>query len=72
VYKIKYHSDGTIERYKVRLVAKVYTQTYGIDYRETFELVVKMNIVRTLLSIAVNHGSNLQNGCKKYFSSRNT
>jgi hypothetical protein len=25
VYKIKYHSDGTIERYKARLVAKGYT-----------------------------------------------
>jgi Reverse transcriptase (RNA-dependent DNA polymerase) len=41
------------------LVAKGYTQTYGIDYHETFAPVAKMNTVRILLSIAVNNGWNL-------------
>jgi calcineurin-like phosphoesterase family protein len=36
------------------LVAKDYTQTYDKDYQEFFALVVEMNIVRILLSIAVN------------------
>jgi Reverse transcriptase (RNA-dependent DNA polymerase) len=40
--------------YKARLVVKNYTQTYGINYQETFALVVKMNIVRILFSLAVN------------------
>lgn len=46
VYKIKRHSDGSIERYKARLVAKGYTQMEGLDYHETFALVVKMNTAR--------------------------
>jgi len=32
VFSVKYKADGTIERYKVRLVTEGYTQTYGIDY----------------------------------------
>jgi Reverse transcriptase (RNA-dependent DNA polymerase) len=52
VYKIKYHSDGTIWRYKARLIAKDYTQTYGIDYEEIFTPIAKMNTVWILLSIA--------------------
>jgi Reverse transcriptase (RNA-dependent DNA polymerase) len=59
VFTVKHNSEGTIDRFKARLVAKEYTQTYGIDYEETFAPVAKMNIVRTLISCAVNFGWNI-------------
>ena len=60
VFSVKYKSNGSIERYKARLIAKGYTQTYGIDYLETIAPVEKMNTVRVLLSLAANFGWNLQ------------
>ena len=52
VYKIKTLSDGTIDRYKARLVARGFTQEYGIDYEETFAHVARLASVRTLISIS--------------------
>ena len=53
IYKIKTRSDGSIEHYKTRLVAKDFTQEYGIDYEETFALVARISYVRALLAVAV-------------------
>ena len=52
IYKIKTRSDWSIKHYKTCLVAKGFTQKYGIDYEETFALVARISSVRALLAVA--------------------
>ena len=56
VYKTKFILDGPIDRHKACLVAKGFTKTLGVDYKETFTHVAKMNTICVLLSIAMNCG----------------
>ena len=54
VFSINHKADRSIEQYKERLVTKGYTQTYDINYQETFSPVAKLNIVRVLLFLVAN------------------
>jgi hypothetical protein len=50
VFKIKQGVNGEVERYKARLVARGFTQTYEVDYNETFTPVAKFTSIYSLYS----------------------
>ncbi|GJS31989.1 ribonuclease H-like domain-containing protein [Tanacetum coccineum] len=53
LFKHKFHADGTLNRYKARLVANGSSQQLGVDFDETFSPVVKLATIRTVLSLVV-------------------
>ncbi|GKA18919.1 ribonuclease H-like domain-containing protein [Tanacetum coccineum] len=53
LFKHKFHADGTLSRYKARLVANGSNQQHGVDFDETFSPVVKPATIRTVLSLVV-------------------
>ncbi|GJW55519.1 ribonuclease H-like domain-containing protein, partial [Tanacetum coccineum] len=52
LFRHKHLADGTLSRYKARLVANSSTQVEGVDVDETFSPVVKPGTIRTVLSLA--------------------
>ncbi|GJZ51037.1 retrotransposon protein, putative, ty1-copia subclass, partial [Tanacetum coccineum] len=52
LFKKKTDMDGNVHTFKDCLVAKGYTQTYSVDYRETFSPVAYIRAIRILLAIA--------------------
>nr|GEZ71024.1 hypothetical protein [Tanacetum cinerariifolium] len=51
IFKKKTDVDGIVHTYKACLVAKGYTQLYGVDYEETFSPAADIKAIRILISI---------------------
>ena len=56
VYKIKRKSDGSIDHYKARMVAKGNAQQYDIDYEEIFAPTSRMITIRTMVALDAQRG----------------
>ncbi|KAK9157808.1 hypothetical protein Scep_004382 [Stephania cephalantha] len=60
IFSIKRNSDGTINRYKARLLAKGFKQVPGIDFDEIYIPIVKSATVRIIISLVVHFGWSLR------------
>nr|GFC00774.1 reverse transcriptase [Tanacetum cinerariifolium] len=55
VYKAKKNAKGEVEKYKARLVAKGYKQKHGIDYKEIFSPIARLETIRMIIAITAQH-----------------
>jgi hypothetical protein len=53
IYKVKSDTEGDVSRFKSRFVSKGCSKRAGLDYTETFSLVIRMASLRLCLAIAV-------------------
>jgi hypothetical protein len=51
LFKIKHATDGSIEKYKARFVARGFSQKEGIDYEETFTPVARYTSIRAIIDL---------------------
>jgi hypothetical protein len=51
IFNVKYKSDGSIERYKARLVALGNRQKYGVDYKEVYSPIARFESLRLILAL---------------------
>ena len=56
---MKGKANGSIVKYKTRLMTKGYTQKKGIDYSKTYSLVVRFALIHLILAIMAHMDSNL-------------
>ena len=52
IYKIKHATDGSIEKYKARIMARGFYQKEGINYEEKFSPVERYTSIRTSMPLA--------------------
>ena len=52
VFLVKRKSDGSIDRYKGRVLAQGFSQRFGFDFTETWAPTAKMAAIRAILALA--------------------
>ncbi|GJS96240.1 zinc finger, CCHC-type containing protein [Tanacetum coccineum] len=55
IFKRKLKVDGTIEKFKARLVIQGFKQESGIDYFDTYALMARISTIRLLIAMASIH-----------------
>ena len=60
VFIIKRKADGTIDKYKARLVAQGFSQMPGVDYDQTFSPTVRLSALRVILAQICREGEFLE------------
>ena len=56
VFRIKNDAAGKVEHYKTRLIAKGFTQVFGIDFYDMWAPMAKLGSICFLLATAAKHG----------------
>ena len=59
VFRVKFDSEGEIEKFNARLVARGFSQQFGFDFTDTYSPVIRMSVVRFILIMAVLCGQNV-------------
>ena len=59
VYWVKQDTNGNLTCYKARLVARGFTQVYGLDYNETYAPVTRLKTIQLLLGVAITRNWNI-------------
>ena len=67
IFKIKHRADGSIDKFKTRLVAKGFTQVKGIDYEETLSPMVRFASICLLLALVAYFGLIVVSNGRKYY-----
>nr|GEZ85432.1 retrotransposon protein, putative, Ty1-copia subclass [Tanacetum cinerariifolium] len=52
VFRIKYHTDGSIQTFKARLVIQGFSQRQGVDYFDTYAPVARITSIMVLFALA--------------------
>jgi len=55
VFREKHDAEGKVAKYRARIVARGFTQEFGVDYEETFAPVAKLPSIRAVIALAIQH-----------------